>query len=450
MKKNDITELEITDVTLEGSGVGRHEGIAVFVPFTAVGDRISCRIVKVCRSYCFGIIEKLISPSPYRTDRGCAAYGKCGGCTFRHISYEEEARLKQHAVREMFTRIGGFDPASYTEEDIIGADMTDRCRNKAQYPVAVHPDGTAYCGFFAQRSHRVIECEDCLLQPQIFSDIAQACIAHINRYRIPVYDEVTGKGIVRHIYIRQGYHTGEIMLCIVAARRFDMEALAAELAALFPRIRSFILNINSDRTNVIMGEKCITVRGSSFIEDIMCGRRIRLSPLSFYQVNTAQAERLYAKAQEYVEPAGKDILDLYCGAGTIGLSMEGFARLTGAEIVPQAVENAHFNAQANNIANAEFFCADAGETAKRLADEGRLPDVIITDPPRKGCDEQTIDAMVQMHPERIVMVSCDPSTAARDCRRLADKGYTLQKLCTVDLYPGTKHVETVCLLGRST
>lgn len=447
MKKNDLIELDITDVTLQGSGVGRYEGMAVFVPMTAVGDRIICRIVKVLKSYCFGITDTIITPSPDRAVRECDVYSKCGGCLFRHISYDAEARLKQRSVREIFARIGGFAEGTYEEEPIICAEVTDRCRNKAQYPVAVK-DGRAYCGFYAPRSHRVIECTDCHLQPKVFSDIVSYCMRYVNKKHIPVYDEVTHKGLLRHIYIRQGYHTKEIMVCFILTRNADLSELAGRLTERFEDIRSVVVNINPDNTNVIMGEKVCTIAGEDYIEDIMCGNRIRLSPHSFYQVNTPQAERLYAKAAEYAEPEGKELLDLYCGAGTIGLSMRGAKRLTGVEIVPQAVENARHNAAANGI-DAEFFCADAGDAAKRLADEGRLPDVIVTDPPRKGCDELTIDAMVQMHPERIVMVSCDPSTAARDCRMLCVKGYALRRLCTVDLYPGTGHVECVVLLTRN-
>ncbi|MBQ7989711.1 MAG: 23S rRNA (uracil(1939)-C(5))-methyltransferase RlmD [Oscillospiraceae bacterium] len=447
MKKNDLIDLAIDDVTLEGSGVGRHEGMAVFVPFTAPGDVIRCRIVKVNKSYAFGIADTVISPSSARSDRGCEVYGKCGGCTFRHISYEEEARLKEKAVTDVFRRIGKFS-AEDVAEPVIAASEADRYRNKAQYPVA-EAGGRAVCGFYAPRSHRVIQCDDCLLEPPVFGEIARRVLSYADSHGIAPYDELGCRGTLRHIYIRQGRHTGQIMVCLVCREYADLAELAALLRAEFPDIRAVVLSVNPDNTNVILGKKFIPFYGDGTIEDIMCGLRIRLSPQSFYQVNTHQAERLYAKACEYASPEGADVLDLYCGAGTIGLSMAHLARhVTGAEIVPQAVENAIYNAKVNGISNADFICADAAKAAERFAREGRTPDVIITDPPRKGCDRLTLDSMVRMRPERIVMVSCDPSTAARDCRILADEGYRLDRLCAVDLYPGTPHVECVVQLSK--
>ena len=294
-------------------------------------------------------------------------------------------------------------------------------------------------------------CTDCLLQPDTFGELLREILKLANERHISAYDEASGKGIHRHIYLRRGYHSGEIMVCFVSSKPDPkFQSIADILMKNHADIKSVILNINSKNTNVIMGSRCITLGGSDTITDIMCGNRISLSPLSFYQVNTAQAEKLYGIAAEFAALTGdEDVLDLYCGAGTIGLSMAGKAKhITGAEIIPQAVENAKLNARENGIENADFICADAGQAAKLLCDKGRAPDVIITDPPRKGCDALTLDSIVKMSPKRVVMVSCNPATAARDCRCLADKGYELQKVRAVDLFPGTGHVECVCLMER--
>lgn len=448
MNKNDIIELEITDVTAEGSGVGRHDGMAVFVPAAAAGDVISCRIVKVCKSYCFGIIDKIIKPSADRAESGCEISKKCGGCVFRHIDYSAELRIKDKSVRDAFKRIGGLD---IPFEDILGCESADRYRNKAQYPVAGEA-GNAYCGFYAQRSHRVIPCGDCILQPKIFGKITEDVLGYINSRKIPPYNEESGKGCVRHIYLRRGYHSGEIMVCLVVTKedRKLFAPMADMLMKKYPDIKSVVLNINSRRTNVIMGEKCVTVGGRGYIEDIMCGRRIKISPLAFYQVNTAQAERLYGIAADFAELKGGEVLlDLYCGAGTVGLSMaDKISKLIGGEIIPEAVENAKENAAANGIENAEFICGDAGKIADSLAAKGMHPDVIVIDPPRKGCDSLTLDSIVKMAPEKVVMISCNPATAARDAAYLGERGYAAVKARAADMFPRTGHVECVALLSK--
>lgn len=452
INKNDIVDLEITDITAEGNGVGRCGGMAVFVPSAAVGDVIKCRIVKVLKSYCYGIIEEIITASADRKDRGCHIQKSCGGCLFRHISYEAEMRFKESTVKNAFIRLGKFSEGDFEMLPIIGCEETDRYRNKAQYPTAADKDGRTVSGFYAMRSHRVIPCDDCLLQPEIFGKILKTSLDYVNRHNIPPYDEKSGRGILRHIYIRQGYHSGEIMVCFVVTRadKKMFLPLADILTEKYSMIKSVILNINSKNTNVIMGSKCITVKGNDHITDIMCGNRIEISPLAFYQVNTPQAEKLYAQAIDFAGLSGdEDVLDLYCGAGTISLfAARNAGHVTGAEIIPEAVENAERNAAANGIGNVDFICADAGQAARELAESGRDPRVIITDPPRKGCDELTLDSIIKMAPEKVVMVSCNPSTAARDCRYLADRGYTLKKIRAVDLFPGTGHVECVVLMGR--
>ena len=449
MKKNDIIRLEITDVTSEGSGIGRHEGMAVFVPFTAAGDVIDCRIVKVLSSYAYGIVETLVSPSPFRCDDGCGVYKKCGGCAFRHFSYEEELAAKARFVEASFSRIGKL---TVDWDSPLGCDKLDGYRNKAQYPVGTDADGHLIAGFYSRRSHRVTDGLICALQPPVFGEIVRAVLAWCEENHIPAYDEITGKGLLRHIYLRRGEHTGEIMLCLVVTDtdKQDFAPLAETVTAAFPAIKSVILNENAKNTNVILGKTCRTVWGSDTITDTMCGRTFRISPLSFYQVNTRQAERLYGIAREYAAlEDGETLLDLYCGIGTIGLSVVGENnRLVGVEIIPSAIENAKANAALNGIENAEFFCGDAGEIAKKLIERGEVPDVIIADPARKGCDALSIESMLKMAPKRIVMISCNHATAARDCAELVKGGYRIEKGRAVDLFPRTTHVECVVLLTR--
>ncbi len=447
MTKNDIVKLEITSLTSEGSGVGRYDGMAVFVPFTAVGDVISCRIVKVLKSYAFGKIEEIITSSPDRTESSCPVFGKCGGCVFRHIKYEAELRAKEQIVRDAFGRLGKNLSPEFLP--IIGSECAENYRNKLQMPLA-RSDNGAYCGFFAPRSHRVIKVERCPLQPELFSEITRFVVEYINKRHISVYNEKKHEGVLRHIFLRKGYYSGEICLCIVVRKSVpELSGLAAEVTEKFPQITGVVLNINSEKTNVILGDKEVVLKGRAEISDTMCGVNVAISPKSFYQVNTPAAERLYKQAAEFAQPRGKVLLDLYCGAGTIGLSMAREAkRVIGAEIVPEAVENAKRNAAASGFINTEFICADAGEAAEALAKRGLKPDVIILDPPRKGCKEETLAACAKMSPERIVMISCNPATAARDCARLAELGYKTEKARAFDLFPRTGHVETVVLMSR--
>lgn len=457
LSKNDIIEkLEITDVTAEGNGVGHIDTdsgrAAVFVPAAVTGDVIKCRIVKVQKSLCYGIIMEIIAPSDKRYDRGCEVKKTCGGCVFRHISYDAELHIKENIVRNAFVRLGKFPEESFEFMPILGCTDTDGYRNKAQYPVAAGKDGKAVCGFYAQRSHRVIPCDECRLQPPVFSEILKVVMEYVNKKHISPYNEETGTGILRHIFIRRGYHSGETAVCLIVRKDIKRELmpLCTELMDKFPEIKSVTMNINPAKTNVIMGDRLITLGGDDYITDIMCGNKIIIYPRSFYQVNTPQAELLYAQARDFAALTGnEDVLDLYCGAGTIGLSLAGCAKhITGAEIIPDAVTAAKKNAEINGIENADFICADAGQAAKMLLDRGRKPDVIITDPPRKGCDGITLDSIVKMSPKRVVMVSCNPATAARDCRILADNGYRLVKVRAVDMFPAAGHVECVALLSK--
>lgn len=457
LSKNDVITLEITALTNEGSGVGHYRedgslerGMAVFVPFTAVGDVISCRIVKVLKSYAYGRIEAMITPSADRVEDDCPAYGKCGGCCFRHISYEAELRAKEGFVRDSFSRIGGVEFGGSVEFlPVCGSESEYGYRNKLQMPVTKQ-DGRTVCGFFSERSHRVIPTERCELQPELFAQITNFVTGQADRLRISAYNEEKHEGVLRHIYLRRGHYSGEVCLCIVARRKVpEFTKLAKSVMERFPQVTGVVLNLNRERTNVILGEEEIILCGKPTISDAMCGISVEISPKSFYQVNTPAAENLYRQAAEFAEPEGKTLLDLYCGAGTIGLSMAKSAkRVIGAEIVPQAVENARANAERNSVANAEFICADAGECAKQLEKSGERPDVIVLDPPRKGCDDDTLTACAAMRPERIVMISCNPATAARDCKRLSELGYSVRRVRPFDLFPRTSHVECVVLLVR--
>ena len=454
LAKNDIITLEITALTNEGSGVGHYKedssdgrGMAVFVPLTAVGDVISCRVVKVLRSYAYGRVEGILTASPDRAEDGCPVYAKCGGCCFRHISYEAELRAKQGFVQDAFIRLGGLSPEFLP---IQGSESPEGYRNKLQMPVSKQ-DGRTVCGFYSERSHRVIQVDKCALQPELFAEITRFVTEQADRLRISVYNEEKHEGVLRHIYLRRGHYSGEVCLCLVARRKVpEFERLAKAAAERFPEITGVVLNINRDRTNVILGEDEQVLFGRAEIKDTMCGVNVEISPKSFYQVNTPAAEALYRQAAEFARPEGKLLLDLYCGAGTIGLSMAGKAhRLIGAEIVPQAVENARENADRNSVKNAEFICADAGQAAQQLERSGERPDVIILDPPRKGCSEDTLTACAGMQPERIVMISCNAATAARDCKRLAELGYTAAMVRPFDLFPRTSHVECVVLINKN-
>lgn len=447
MQKNEIIEIEITDITSEGNGVGRHEGMAVFVPQTAVGDVIECKIVKVLKSYAYGIVSKILKPSADRIEPDCPLFPKCGGCSFRHLSYEAELRAKQKFVRDAFTRIGKIDCEF---EPILGCENPDGYRNKAQYPVS-ESDGEMICGFYAKRSHRIIGGTKCRLLPEELCSIAESVLEFCRKSNISAYNEITRRGVLRHIYLRKAPATGEIMVCLVVTRKCDFTGLAEKLTGEFPAIKSIVLNVNPDNTNVILGKKTEIIWGAEKITDIMCGNVISIAPEAFYQINSPQAERLYGIAEEYAGLKGtENLLDLYCGAGTIGLSMaEKVKKLTGVEIVPQAVENAKENAENSGIDNAEFICADAGRAAERLMQCGECPDVVIMDPPRKGCDKLTLDSVVKMNPEKIVMISCNPSTAARDCAYLSENKYLPVKVRAVDLFPRTGHVECVVLLSRN-
>ena len=446
LKKNDLIELSIEGYSSEGSGVGRYNGQAVFVNGAAAGDTAECLIIKAKPNYAVGKLRQIIKASPDRVQPDCPAFPRCGGCQYRHISYEAELRLKQQKVTDALNRIGHI---SVMPEPIMGADHPNRYRNKAQYPVCM-VNGRLAAGFYAPFSHRVIDGKNCLLQPESFAAILRAIAKWAEKYNIPTYDEQTGKGLLRHIYLRKGFATGETMVCLVVngERVFQPEALLTGLLSADESVKTVLLNHNTEKTNVILGKRCTALYGDGCIEDVLCGKRFRISPLSFYQVNHEQAQRLFIQAAEFAAGA-KTLLDLYCGAGAIGLTMaDKVETLIGVEIVPEAIEDAKINASLNGIENAEFLCADAAQAADTLRERGLRPDVVILDPPRKGCDETLPEIIAGMGPERIVYVSCDPATLARDCARFAALGYAVKQAVPFDLFPRTVHVECVTLMTR--
>lgn len=453
LQKNQILTLRIERLSSDGSGVAHSpDGETVFVPGAAPGDEADVRIVKDCKRYAFGILDHLRTPSPDRIPVDCAVAGPCGGCSLRHLDYTAELHAKQENVTDAFRRIGGLDVPVL---DICPSPEVDRYRNKVQFPVGLDKNGNPCIGFYAGRTHRIVPCPDCKLQPGVLNDIGNALCRFFAENGIQPYNEETGRGLVRHIFLRRGAHSGQIMVCLVCTRPNlpHADALCTRLREQFADIATILLNVNSKNTNVILGTETHTLYGPGYIEDTLCGVPVQLGPLSFYQVNTLAAERLYGIAAQYAQLTPDDLLlDLYCGMGTIGLSMVDHCReLVGVEIVPEAIESAKANAARMGDAVAAkscFFCADAGQAATRLAAEGLHPDVVMLDPPRKGCDEATLSAVVRMAPRRVVYVSCNPATAARDAAWLEQNGYHAEKVQPVDLFPRTKHCECVIALSK--
>jgi 23S rRNA (uracil1939-C5)-methyltransferase len=451
LKKNDILPLTNTAITQDGNGLGRTEaGMVVFVPMTAAGDIIRARIVKILSSHAFGVVEEMLTPSPRREENTCPAYKRCGGCGLRHLSYAEELAVKAGWVEENLRRIGHL---SIPLEPPIPAPQSERYRNKAQYPIR-RVGGKICAGFYARRSHELVPVEDCPLQPACFAAIAKSFCDFLEERGLEPYDETTGKGLVRTLYLRLAETTGQVMVCIIAnggGIPGEME-LVERLRQANPDIATVVLNINRRRDNVILGDGERILYGDGRIEDKLGGVTVRLSARSFYQVNRAAAELLYQKALEFAAPHPEDtLLDLYCGAGTIGLAMAGRVRqVVGVEVVEAAVEDARHNAAANGISNASFFCADATAAVELLRERRISPRIAVLDPPRKGVDPAVLAAIPAMGVERVVYVSCNSATLARDCARLAALGYEAQRAVAVDLFPRTAHVEAVVSLKLGT
>ena len=447
LEKNKNYEAVICDYTAEGLGVAKIEGCAVFIPNAIAGEKCQVRIEKVGKTWAAGKITQLLEKSPHRVNRECPVAKLCGGCDFWHMDYEEESRLKADRVRQALNRIGG---ENLEEIPILSAPTCQGYRNKAQYPVASQK-GRVYAGFFRAGTHQVVENARCLILPEETDQVKKLVIDHINHYRISAYDEQTGKGLLRHIYVRRGAVSGQVLVCLVVnGRKLPHWQELAEKLQSIPGFTTLVLSVNTRPGNAVLGNEFITLYGPGYIEDTLCGLNFRLSPRSFYQVNHHQAQRLYEAAIAQAQITRDDlVLDLYCGVGTITLAMAKAAgKVIGVEVIEQAVQDARDNAKRNGIENAEFFCGDAGQAALELDAKGIRPDVIVVDPPRKGLSADTIEALHRMQPRRIVYVSCDPATLARDVALLKERGYVLQSAQAADLFPRCAHVESIVCLCR--
>jgi len=450
-EKNEIVKGKIVSLTDEGDGVLRADGgLVVFAPLTVRGDSVELKIVKRAKNCAYGELETLAEPSPYRIEPDCSAFEKCGGCSLRHMTYEQELAEKREWVENHLRRISGIDMAV---PPVIPSPKTEGYRNKAIYPAARGTDGNAVFGFYARKSHELVPVEDCRLQPKLFSKLIAAVQFFARSSRLSVYDEEKNCGLLRAVFIRMAEAAGKAVVCIVI--NGDKLPQASELCSLlstqFPEVSGVVLNINRERTNVVLGKRWITLWGDDKLIDTLCGVKLAISPASFYQVNRGAAQLLYEKAAEYAGlTGGETLLDLYCGAGSIGLSMaRRAARVIGVEIVPEAVENARMNAEMNGISNAEFICADAGKAAALLAERGEHIDIAVLDPPRKGASRDTLEAVARMSPQKIVMVSCNTSTMARDFVVLSELGYRPCAVQPVDMFPRTANIECAALLEKS-
>lgn len=447
-QKNSCHKVNITSINSSGFGVCRVDGVVCFVAGGVTGDELEIKIIKSKKNYNIGKIEKIITPSPKRQENDCNVFKKCGGCCYRHVNYKDELEIKETGVRDAFTRIGHIENINL--KPIIPAKSSSRYRNKAQYPVK-NENGKFYAGFFAARTHDIIPCEDCLLQPEIFSEIVKEVCLWAEKNNIPSYDEKANKGVLRHIYLRIAEATNEIMLTLVSTQNKikNQNDLIKNITEKFPQVKSIILNINSEKTNVILGEKCVTLFGSDYITDILCDTKIKISPLSFYQVNRRQAERLYNKAKEYMgDVNNKNVLDLYCGTGTIGLcTAKDAEKLIGVEIIPEAIEDAKENAKINNIDNSTFYVGKAEDVIYDLIENENVPTKVILDPPRSGCEESLLLEILKLKPEKICYVSCDVATLARDLKILTASGiYKVKEIIACDMFPMTSHIESVALI----
>lgn len=450
--KNKIYETEITSYTSEGSGVGRIEGIAVFVPGAASKDKLRIKIIKTAKSYAIGKIEEILTKSPHRTEPLCPHFQKCGGCTLLHTEYHHQLEIKRQHVKDCLERLGGFSGISV--KAVIPSDPAIRYRNKMVFPIG-DDKGKIVGGFYAQKSHRIIPTEDCLLGDRLAADALTCVLNYMNENKIKPYCEETHKGSVRRLMVRTAKNTGEAMA--VLSVNGNKLPKAEELTKALLNIKnekykfaSVILNINKEKNNLVLGDKNVTLYGKSTISDTLLGIKFNISPNSFYQVNPAQTEKLYQKAIELAQPSKSEtVLDLYCGAGTISLACAGHAKkVIGVEIVPQAIADAKINAENNNIKNAEFILGSADDIAPRLAENGIKPDCIIVDPPRKGLDGGAISAIGKMKPQRVVYVSCNPATLARDLKELTSFGYNIIEVQPADMFPHSGHVESCVLLCR--
>ena len=445
--KNQEYEALVTDYTSDGQGIAHIEGCAVFLPNAVAGERVLVRVEKANKTWAAGKIVRILEKSPHRVNRECPVAKLCGGCDFWHMDYAEETRLKAERVRSCLNRLAG---EQLDAVPILAAPDCRGYRNKAQYPVA-QAKGRAYAGFFRAGTHRVVENSRCRILPEETDTVKDVVIDYVNHFRVPVYDEASHTGLLRHIYVRRGAVSGQILVCLSCngEKLPRVEALLDRLKKI-PGFTTLVLSVNTKKGNAVLGDKFITLYGPGYIEDTLCGLTFRLSPRSFYQVNHTQAQRLYKAAIDLAGITKKDtVLDLYCGVGTITLAMASAAgRVIGVEVIPQAVEDARENAKRNHITNAEFFCGDAGQAALALEESGVRPDVITVDPPRKGLNADAIEAIARINPRRLVYISCDPATLARDVALLKEHGFTLRSAQAADLFPRCAHVESIVCLSR--
>jgi 23S rRNA (uracil1939-C5)-methyltransferase len=481
-KKGDVLTVEITDIGNDGEGIGKVEGYTLFIKDAVIGDLVKAKIMKAKKNYAYAHLEEVVEPSPFRQQALCPVARQCGGCQLQNMTYERQLQFKQNKVRNNIVRLGSFDETFVDGimEPIIGMDDPWRYRNKAQYPIGTDKSGNPVAGFYAGRTHIIVPVNDCLIGVCENEAILDIILEHMKEFHVSAYDEVSGRGLARHVLIRKGFKSGQIMVCLVlnygkkvgsgasgtVSKKSDFipgqERLIDRLSKI-DGMTSISVSINTEKTNVIMGTEIHTIWGRDTITDTLCGLSFEISPLSFYQVNPVQTEKLYGQAIEYAALTGREIVwDLYCGIGTITLSMASAAgKVYGIEIIPDAIEDAKRNAARNGIDNAEFFCGKAEVVlpefyekkssfaeGSAMSDTALHPDVIVVDPPRKGCDEKCLETMLKMSPSRIVYVSCDSATLARDLRILVDGGYDLKKVRPCDMFSWSSHCETVALLSK--
>ena len=457
-KKNQLLTVKIDDIGRNGEGIGRYEDYILFVKDAVCGDVVRAKITKVKKNYAFARCEEILEASPERVEPPCSLYRRCGGCQIMALSYDAQLRFKENKVKNDLVRIGGVSSSVIDGvfEGITGMDNPERYRNKAQYPVGRDRSNDPVAGFYAGRTHSIIPCDDCRISPEENAAILRIILKHMRDYDIEPYDETDGRGVVRHVLVRKGFSTGEIMVCLVIRHIGEpadeylpgQERLVDGLLKI-PGVRSICVSINNDVTNVIMGNEIHTISGSDRISDVLLTKRFEISPLSFYQVNPVQTEKLYSTVIEYAALSGtEEVWDICCGIGTISICLADKAGFVhGLEIVPEAIEDAMKNADLNNVENTEFICAPAQEYLPAHRDE-ITADVVILDPPRKGMDEESLEAITGIQPGKIVYVSCDSATLARDIRYLSDHGYELKRVRCIDMFPHTVHCEVCCLLER--
>ena len=454
MKKNDKLVVKIEDIGVSGEGIGKVDGYTLFVKDAVIGDTVEAVITKPKKNYAYAKMLKVLEPSPYRVEKKCPVARQCGGCQIQELSYEAQLAFKEKKVRGNLERIGGFAPEflDTVMEPICGMEEPFYYRNKAQFPFGTDKNGNIVTGFYAGRTHAIIPNTECALGVPVNKQILECILVYMNENNVTAYNEETGRGLVRHVLIRYGFKTGEIMVCLVInGNNLKNEELLVEKLVQIPGMTSITYSINKQNTNVIMGKEIKEVWGQGYITDYIGDVKYQISPLSFFQVNPAQTETLYGLALEYADLKGEEtVWDLYCGIGTISLFLAQKAKkVYGVEIIPQAIDDARNNARLNGFKNTEFFVGKAEEVLPEQYEKNQVyADVIVVDPPRKGCDETLLRTMVSMKPERIVYVSCDSATLARDLKYLCENGYKIEKARAVDQFPHTVHVETVCLLSR--